>query len=79
MQKVISPSYYKSCLGAPGTVIFAATSSIFHRGKLPVHSDRLSIFFDYTSRLQKQSSYHNLSLSNEDLRLLAKNISESIK
>lgn len=79
MQKVISPSCYKSCLGSAGTVIFAATSSIFHRGKVPVSSDRLSIFFDYTSRLQKQSTYQNLFLPNEDLHLLSKNISERQK
>lgn len=79
MQTVISPSDYKSCLGSAGTVIFAATSSIFHRGKLPVDSDRLSIFFDYTSRLQKQSSYSNLSLPYEDLLLLTKGISAQQK
>lgn len=76
MQKVISPSYYKSCLGSAGTVVFAATSSIFHWGKIPISSDRLSLFFDYTSRFQKQSFYGNLSLPNEDLILLFQNISE---
>jgi Phytanoyl-CoA dioxygenase (PhyH) len=76
MQKVISPTEYKSCLGSAGTVIFAATGSIFHRGKLPVAADRLAVFFDYTSRLQTQSFYGNLSLSNEDLLILSKNLSE---
>ncbi|MDZ8051832.1 MAG: 2OG-Fe(II) oxygenase [Aulosira sp. ZfuVER01] len=76
MQKVISPSEYKSCLGSAGTVVFAATGSIFHRGKLPVADDRLSVFFDYTSRLQQQSFYGNLSLPNEDLLLLKNNLSE---
>ena len=76
MQKVISPTEYKSCVGAAGTVIFAGTGSIFHRGKIPVAADRLALFFDYTSRLQTQSFYGNLSLANEDLLILTKKLSQ---
>ncbi|MBD2355156.1 2OG-Fe(II) oxygenase [Tolypothrix sp. FACHB-123] len=76
MQKVISPTEYKSCLGAAGTVIIAATGSIFHRGKVPVATDRLALFFDYTSRMQTQSFYGNLSLANEDLLNLSASLSQ---
>ncbi|QIR35385.1 2OG-Fe(II) oxygenase [Tolypothrix sp. PCC 7910] len=79
MQQVISPFHYKSCIGPAGTVVFAATGSIFHRGKLPVKSDRFAIFFDYTSRKQKLSFYSTSSLPKEDIALLAKNLSEKQK
>ncbi|BAY99551.1 hypothetical protein NIES37_35340 [Tolypothrix tenuis PCC 7101] len=76
MQQIISPANYKSCLGPAGTVVFAATGSIFHRGKLPVKSDRFAIFYDYTSRKHKLSFYSTSSLPQEDVALLAKNLSQ---
>ncbi|MBD2199897.1 MULTISPECIES: 2OG-Fe(II) oxygenase [Calothrix] len=76
MQKIISPTEYKSCLGAAGTVIIAATGSIFHRGKVPVAGDRFALFYDYTSRIQTQSFYGNLSLSHQDLLLLSQHLSQ---
>jgi hypothetical protein len=79
MQEFVSPTDYKSCIGPVGTVIFAATDSIFHRGKLPIDSDRFAIFFDYTPRQQRQSFYGASSLPHEDLLFLAKNISEQQK
>jgi hypothetical protein len=79
MQEVISSENYKSCLGSMGTVVFAATDSIFHRGKIPVTSDRFTLFFDYTPRSKKHSFYNSTSLPYEDLTLLAENFSESQK
>ncbi|RCJ42676.1 phytanoyl-CoA dioxygenase [Nostoc minutum NIES-26] len=78
-QGVVSPANYRSCTGVAGTVIFAATSSIFHRGKPPVVADRFAIFFDYTSRRQKQLFYCNSSLPYNDLLLIAKNLSKEQK
>ena len=75
MKKVISPSFFKSCTGIAGTVILAATGSIFHRGKVPISSDRYSVFFDYTSRKPIVHNHYGASfLSDEDLQLLAKNL-----
>ncbi len=79
MQKVISPTQYKSCIGAAGTVVFAATSSIFHRGKIPINNDRFTIFFDYSCRLKNHSFYGESSLPHSDLILLSKNLSEAQK
>jgi hypothetical protein len=79
MRKVVSPSQYQSCLGTAGTVVFAATGSIFHRGKLPKSADRFTIFFDYTSTRQKLSSYRTSSLPEDDLLVLSKNLSEQQK
>ncbi|GBE90357.1 phytanoyl-CoA dioxygenase [Nostoc cycadae] len=75
MQKVISPDNYKSCIGSSGTVIFAGTGSIFHRGKAPENSDRFTIFFDYTSRRKKELFYINNSLPYQALLQLSKNLS----
>lgn len=76
MQQNASSSDYKSCLGLAGTVIFAATSHIFHRGKIPVASDRFSIFFDYTSRLPKYPFVNRYSLPQDYLLLLSRKITQ---
>ncbi|MCA1993414.1 MAG: 2OG-Fe(II) oxygenase, partial [Coleofasciculus sp. S288] len=76
VEMVIPPSEWKSCTGTAGTVIFADTGSIFHRGKKPVESDRFAIFFDYTSRQPKHPYYCNSPLLREDLLILAKTLSE---
>ncbi|GAX44643.1 hypothetical protein NIES4075_56620 [Tolypothrix sp. NIES-4075] len=79
MQQALSPSNWKSCTGLAGTVIFAATGSIFHRGKTPVADDRFAVFFDYTSRQPKQTFYSTLSLNQENLLSLVKNLSKAQK
>jgi hypothetical protein len=79
MQQALSPSNWKSCTGLSGTVIFAATGSIFHRGKTPLANDRFAVFFDYTSRKAKHSLYSTLSLPQENLLSLVKNLSEPQK
>jgi hypothetical protein len=79
MGRVISPSSYKSCTGSAGTVVFAGTASVFHRGKIPVTSDRFAIFYDYTSRQPKFPFYCKSSLPEEDLALLSSQFSEQQK
>ncbi len=79
MQRVIPPSNWKSCTGLSGTVVFAATGSIFHRGKLPLASDRFAVFFDYTSRQPQHPFYCKSSLPQQDLLLMAKKLSEPQK
>ena len=72
MERVLPQSKWKSCPGSAGTVIFADTASIFHRGKVPVGSERLSIFFDYTSRIPKHPYYCKSSFSVDELLILAR-------
>lgn len=79
MREFVSPKNYKSCTGPLGTIIFAATGSIFHRGRLPLLSDRLALFFDYSSRRQKNRYYIANSLPNEDLFILCQNLPEHKK
>jgi hypothetical protein len=76
MQQVLSSSNWQSCTGLSGTVIFAATGNIFHRGKVPKTSDRFATFFDYTSRRPLQPFYGDYCLPKHHLELLAQNLSE---
>lgn len=75
-KEFVSPKQYNSCTGSLGTVIFAGTGSIFHRGNLPLLSDRLALFFDYSSRRQKNRYYIGNSLPHEDLLILCQNLPE---
>jgi hypothetical protein len=79
MEQVVSSSFWRSCIGASGTVIFVDTANIFHRGKLPLVSDRLSIFFDYTSRQPKHPFYCKSSLNEKDLLAISSKLSASQK
>jgi hypothetical protein len=79
MQQALSPSNWKSCTGLAGTVIFASTASIFHRGKIPVADDRFAVFFDYTSRQPIQPFYNTLSLPKQNLLSLVNNLSKAQK
>jgi hypothetical protein len=76
MNEVASEMNYKSCLGSSGTVIIAATSSIFHRGKIPTSSDRFAIFLDYTSRFIKYPFYSQYLFPMSDLLRISENVSE---
>ncbi|MDM9379172.1 2OG-Fe(II) oxygenase [Chlorogloeopsis sp. ULAP01] len=79
MQRALSSSYWKSCTGSAGTVVFAATASVFHRGKIPQSSDRFTVFFDYTSRQPKYPFYCHPSLPRHNLMSLASQFSEQQK
>jgi hypothetical protein len=74
-QKIVNPSDVISCTGVAGTVIFAVTGTVLHRGKIPVIGDRFSIFFDYTSRQPKFPFYCKSVLPDEDLRTLSVSLS----
>jgi len=77
MEQALSDSHYQSCTGKAGTVVIAATGSVFHRGKKPIASDRFALFFDYTSRLPKLSFLNQYSMTQENLHLLSSKVSES--
>ncbi|MBW4617984.1 MAG: hypothetical protein KME17_01190 [Cyanosarcina radialis HA8281-LM2] len=79
MEAVIPRSNWRSCAGLSGTVVFLDPTSIFHRGKVPLNSDRFTLFFDYTSRQPKHPFYCKSCLPEADLRLLSKNFSQRQK
>ena len=79
IQRIVAPLNYKTCTGTSGTVIFADTGSIFHRGQIPISSDRFAIFFYYTSRRPKHPFYCEYSLDNKDLLFLSQKLSQHQK
>jgi len=54
VERFVSPSYIKPCLGPAGTVIFAATSNILHHGTVPTASNRYTLIFNYNSSQPKR-------------------------
>ena len=76
VKSIIPTSHWNSCLGPSGTVVFADTARILHRGKIPVVSDRFTLFFDYTSRQPKNPYYCKSSLSKDELLVLAPRLSK---
>lgn len=54
IERFVSPSAVKPCLGPAGTVIFAATSNILHHGTVPITSNRYTLIFNYNSRQPKR-------------------------
>lgn len=79
MQTHVSPEDYRSCIGVAGTVVIADTGRVFHRGKIPIHRDRFSLFYDYTSRQPQYPFYCKSSLSSSDLLKLAMKMTDSQK
>ena len=79
MERVVPQSQWKSCVGPAGTVILADTASIFHRGKVPIASDRLTIFFDYTSKKPKHPYYCKSFFSVNELIQLTSHLSQHQK
>ncbi len=71
MRKLIPESQWISCEGKAGTAIFVDTASVFHRGQLPKKSDRLALFFDYTTRYPLRPYYCKSSFPIDDLLQLS--------
>lgn len=53
IEKFVSKSAWKSCVGPAGTVIFVDTQSVFHHGSLRT-AERSALFFVYTARHPKR-------------------------
>jgi hypothetical protein len=79
VERFLSSSEWISCQGKTGTVIFVDTANIFHRGLVPQTSDRLSIFFDYTSAHPLRPYYCKPSLPLKDLLVFASGLSAKQK
>lgn len=75
MKSVIPSFYWKACTGLAGTVLFVDTASVFHRGEVPIASDRFTLFFDYTSRRPKYPFDCKSSLSRDELLKLVPRLS----
>ncbi|WP_066381216.1 MULTISPECIES: hypothetical protein [unclassified Anabaena] len=75
MQSIIPACEWKSSIGNAGTVIFADTGSIFHRGKVPLNSERFVIIFSYTSKFPKNPHYCKSIFYKQQLNTLANSLS----
>ena len=47
----VSSHHQVSCVGSAGTVVFADTCSVWHRGSVGTKSDRSTLFFCYNSQM----------------------------
>ncbi|MCU0551005.1 MAG: hypothetical protein MUC48_16790 [Leptolyngbya sp. Prado105] len=73
VDRLYSPNQIKTCTGGKGTVVFAATGAILHRGKLPTTGERLTLVFNYNTREVKKSEEAKPTVTSEELREIAKN------
>ncbi|MBD2103574.1 2OG-Fe(II) oxygenase [Leptolyngbya sp. FACHB-261] len=76
VKSVVPRQDWKACVGPAGTVVFADTGSIFHRGRLPVASERKALFFTYTSRQPLNLTYAKQLLSQEQLLTLTQSLGQ---
>ncbi|MEA5497270.1 2OG-Fe(II) oxygenase [Limnoraphis robusta Tam1] len=81
MEHFVSSSEWKSCYGPTGTVIFAGTDGIFHRGQLPKGAvkDRLALQYTYTSRQPENPTFCKRHFSQKGLLILKDKLSERQK
>ena len=54
MDALVPRAQQIACTGPAGTVVFADTCSVWHRGKVPQHEDRLTVFYCYNSQMPRQ-------------------------
>lgn len=78
MAKLVPTSNWVSCTGTAGTVIFFDPHHVFHRGKVPVKSDRFSLFYAYHSRrpIKIFRNHWKAPFSEDELLVLSDNLSE---
>jgi hypothetical protein len=50
MATLVPQKYWLPCTGPAGTVVVTDTCSVWHRGGVPGHRDRLTLFYAYNSR-----------------------------
>jgi hypothetical protein len=79
VEKAVPPSKWTACTGSAGTVVFTDTCGVFHRGRMPTQSERLAMFFTYTSRRPKHPEDCNSILSHEQLVEISKPLSDRQK
>ncbi|MBD2058088.1 2OG-Fe(II) oxygenase [Oculatella sp. FACHB-28] len=79
VEKAVPSSNWRSCTGGAGTVVFTDTCGVFHRGRMPTESERLAMFFTYTSRKPKNPETCKSILSQDELLTISKSLSDRQK
>lgn len=67
MDELVQPAHQIQCTGPAGTVVFVDTCSVFHKGAVPVTSDRMSVFYAYNSKCPLQPQYCSRLFSTDQL------------
>jgi hypothetical protein len=57
MSKVVPESFWHNCSGPRGTVVFADTCSVYHRGTVAHSEDRRALFYCYNSKSPRSPQY----------------------
>lgn len=50
MSQFVPDSEWRTANGPAGTVLISDTAALYHKGRRPSHRDRVTLFYDYTSR-----------------------------
>lgn len=50
MSKFVSDTEWRSANGPAGTILISDTAMLYHKGRRPEHTDRVTLFYDYTTR-----------------------------
>jgi hypothetical protein len=79
VEKAVSATQWQACTGPSGTVVFTDTCAVFHRGKMPTQSERLAMFFTYTSRRPKHPEYCKSILNPDQLVTISTGLSNRQK
>lgn len=78
MANAIPEDSWTTCLASKGTVIITDTSSVFHRAQPPIHHERYSITFCYTSTMP-QVIWNGRRISQEQWEVIDRNTSQRQK
>lgn len=57
MDAVVDPASYRQACGPRGTIIFADTCSIYHKGAVPKHQNRRALFYAFNSAMPVRPAY----------------------
>lgn len=79
MSKFVDPKHWRAGTGAAGTVIVVDTGMLFHRGRRPKGKDRVTLFYDYSSRQPWHEFYCKSALPQATMVDLTSDMSERVK
>jgi hypothetical protein len=57
LERAVPPKHWRALTGERGTVAFADTCSVLHRGRLPTKGARRTLFFAYNSQWPQRPTY----------------------
>lgn len=70
MAQFVPESEWRTAKGPVGTVLISDTAVLYHKGRRPQRKDRVTLFFDYTSRRPQRPFYCKSALPRQSLEEL---------